>query len=113
MIGDLMVDIATTKKLVEVSLKNGKSYIGIPIYWNNTVGKHIVLIPYWSGYRRDETRELVVTTHYFPTVVEHHDEDGPLLGKDFRLVIPSSEIVSARPFVPNLYKRFSKTPKTE
>ena len=54
LIGDLMVDIATSKKMVEVSLKNRKSYIGIPIYWSNIEGKYIELMPYWSGYRKED-----------------------------------------------------------
>ena len=109
LIGNLMVDIATSKTFVEISLKNRKSYVGIPIYWNNTAGKHIELIPYWSGYRKEDTQQHEITTRYSPTVRDHREKGTPLSGEDIRLVIPSSEIVSARPFIPSLYRRFQQT----
>ncbi len=102
LIGHLMVDTATSREFVEISLKSRKSYIGIPIYWNNAAGKHIELIPYWSGYRQEGTQQLRITIDYYPAVTEHKE-------KDIRLVIPSSEIVSARPFSHSLYRRFQQT----
>ena len=116
LIGNLMVDVATTKNMVEISLKNRKSYIGVPIYWNNIVGKHIELIPYWSGYRKEDTQQHRITTSYSPTVNEFREknknqEDSPYSARDFRIVIPSSEIVSARPFIPSLYRTFQQTSK--
>ncbi len=109
LIGNLMVDIAASKEFVEISLKNRKSYIGIPIYWNNIAGKHIELIPYWSGYRREDTQQHEITTHYSPVVRQHRKQGTPLLGEDIRLVIPSTEIVSARPFIFSLYTEFQQT----
>lgn len=116
LVGNLMVDVATTKKMVEVSLKNRKSYIGIPIYSNNIVGKHIELMPYWSGYRKEDTQQHTIMTSYFPTVNEFRKESQDqgatqFSAGDFRIVIPSSEIVSARPFIPSLYRRFQQTSK--
>ncbi|MDE2816954.1 MAG: hypothetical protein OXM03_01465 [Chloroflexota bacterium] len=111
LIGNLMVDIATSREFVEISLKNRKSYIGIPIHWNNIAGKHVELIPYWSGYREEDTQQHKITTHYSPIVRDHREKGTPLSGEDIRLVIPSSEIVSARPFIPSLYRRFQQTSK--
>lgn len=116
LIGNLMVDVATNKTMVEVSLKNRKSYIGIPVYSNNIVGKHIELMPYWSGYRNEDTQQHRITTSYFPTVNEFREEiqeqeNSEFSARDFRVVIPSSEIVSARPFIPSLYRRFQQTSK--
>ena len=108
LIGNLMVDIAVAQKFVEISLKNRKSYIGVPIYWNNAAGKHIELIPYWSGYRHEDTQRHTITTHYSPTVREHRRECSPLSSEEIRLVIPSAEIVSARPFIYSLYKEFQQ-----
>ena len=101
LIGHLMVDTAATKEFVEISLKNRKSYIGIPIYWNNAAGKHIELMPYWSGYRQEDTQQLRITTDYSSAVTEHKE-------RDIRLIIPSSEIASARPFNHSLYRRFQQ-----
>ena len=103
LVGHLMVDTATSREFVEVSLKNRKSYIGIPIYWNNAAGKHIELIPYWSGYRQEDTQQLRITIDYSPVVTEHKEDD-------IRLVIPLSEIVSARPFNHRLYRKFQQIP---
>lgn len=116
LIGNLMVDVATTKRMVEVTLKSRKSYIGIPIYSNNIAGKHIELMPYWSGYREEDTQQHRIATSYFPTVNEFREErqdqeDALFSARDFRVVIPSSEIVSARPFIPSLYRRFQQTSK--
>lgn len=109
LIGSLMADIAATKEFVEISLKSRKSYIGIPVYWNNAAGKNIELIPYWSGYRREDTQQHEITTHYSPIVRHHRKKGTPLSGEDIRLVIPSSEIVSARPFIYSLHREFQQT----
>ena len=101
-VGNLIFDTATSREFVEISLKNSKSYIGIPIYWNNAAGKHVELVPYWSGYRQEVTQQLTITTDYSHVVAEQRE-------KDVRLVIPLSEIISARPFSQSLYREFQET----
>ena len=94
---------------VELSLRSRKSYIGFALRHKPTVeDSDIALILIASGYRSKDTYELKVTTNYAPAISEYvnsselSDQDI----KDFRIVIPRAEIMSARLFYPDLYKRF-------
>ena len=98
-------------KLIEISLKTGKSYIGFPV--GNTISRwpeaDLTLLPVSSGYRNRDTQDLVITTHYAPAMQAHFAE--PPADRwdlaDFRVVIPRSEIVSARIFDPEFHRRFN------
>ncbi len=100
--------------LVELSLKSGKSYIGFALKSEMAQRSEsdIALIPIASGYRNKDTQELEITTNYAP-VIQECLEDGSkasdLINEDFRVVIPRSEIVSARLFLPEAYQRFQET----
>lgn len=67
-----------------------------------------------SGYRDKDTQELKITTQYAPVVWRHIQsvkdseatEFDPI--HDLRVVIPRSEIVSARLFDPDLQARFQE-----
>ena len=103
---------------VELSLKNGKSYIGFPYESGITsLGESDVsLIPIVSGYRSDDTKELTITTNYAPAISSLVDKDGSAEGTKqvfeyFRIVIPLSEIVSARQFDLDLYDLFQPEAK--
>ena len=99
---------------VEVSLRSGKSYIGFPL--NTGLGvkseSDIALIPLASGYRKQDTHKLEITTHYSPVIREFlgDTERGihDLVYEDFRVIIPMSEIVSARLFDVDVYNRFQE-----
>ena len=103
-------------KLVEVSLRNGKSYIGFALQSRVTrhPDSHVSIFPVSSGYRDNDTQELRVTTQYAPVVWRHIQdmqdseaaEFDPI--NDLRVVIPRSEIVSARLFDPDLHDRFQE-----
>ena len=91
------------RRLVELSLRSGKSYIGFA--QESGIAKSgesdISVIPMASGYRSIDTLELKITTHYAPMI-----EGSELDYTDFRVVIPKSEIVSIRLFDPELYRGF-------
>ena len=102
-------------RLLGVSLKSGKSYIGFAV--GNTISRwpeaDLALLPVSSGYRHRDTQDLVITTHYAPAMRDHFtgksvDAFGESL-RDFRVVIPRSEIVSARLFDPDFYQRFQSS----
>ena len=61
-----------------------------------------------SGYRNKDTHELEITTNYAATVQESLEKSSDLVYKDFRIVIPMPEIVSARVFHPEAYERFRR-----
>ena len=87
---------STELKLVEITLKNRKTYVGI-VYNQELVEPQIrrsavALIPVASGYRDKDTLELEFTTTYFSVL------EDPEKYKDWEVAVPMSEIVSARIF---------------
>ena len=108
-----MIDQAINEELpLELSLRSEKSYVGYVI--ESQLARQsevdIVLVPIASGYRKMETRELEITTHYSSIIKEFNKK----VIKDFRIVIPMSELVSARLFDREVYARFQakKSSKT-
>ena len=103
--------------LVEISLRNRKSYVGFAI------GSRIIsrgesdveVVPLASGYRDKDTQELKFTSNYAPfiqTRIVHGSGTYNFKREDLRVVIPTSEIVSARIFIPEVYQRFQDKQST-
>lgn len=91
------------QKPVELSLKNGKSYIGFALDRKITSfgQSDIALIPMKSGYRDKDNHKLILTTDYIPTIrrcLDDKSEIPDLRYEDFRIVIPVSEVQTARNF---------------
>ena len=103
------------EEFVELSLRSGKSYIGVALV--SGIASHgesdIALIPIASGYRKEDTHELQITTNYAPVFEKFIIESSDLVYEDFRIVIPMSEIVSARIFDPDLYESFQQEESSE
>lgn len=97
-----------SRKLVELSLRSGKSYIGLVL--ESGIARHgesdVALLPLKSGYRKEDTRELKITTNYAPVIRKSLEESSYLVYEEFRIVIPMSEIVTARIFDPDVYELF-------
>ena len=104
----LIAESIEYQRLIELSLKSGKSYIGFALESGITSQDEsdISLIPMVSGYRNQDTQELEITTNYAPVVQESLEKSLDLIYEDFRIVIPMPEIVSARLFHPEAYQRF-------
>ena len=112
----LIADSRTRGKLVEFSLRSGKSYIGFTSGFSIEGGivrrdeSDVALIPMASGYRDNDTKELKITTYYAPVIQEWLEENEPdSSGNDFEIVFPISEIVSARIFLPEALPLFRQT----
>lgn len=108
----LIADSIADRNLIELSLKNGKSYIGFALergIKRQQDEPDVVLIPVASGYRDPETKSLTITTHYAPVIEQSLAGKSDLSNEDFRIVIPMSEIVSARLFFPEAYELFQET----
>ena len=58
----------------------------------------VAIVPVASGYRDSESRELRITINYLPAL-----QQSDLEIAEFRVVIPLSEIASARRFDPDVY----------
>ena len=109
---ELLIDQAISEDLpVELSLRSGKSYVGYVI--ESQLARQsevdIVLVPIASGFRKTETRELEITIHY-SSVIKEFDKK---VIRDFRIVIPMSELISARLFDREVYARFQSTKSNE
>ena len=96
-------------KLVELSLRSGKSYIGLAR--ESGIMSHgesdIGLVPYCSGYRDKDTQELKITFNYVPMIresLENQLNNSKLRIDDFQVIIPMSEIISARIFDLDVYE---------
>ena len=93
---------------IEVTLDNRRVYIGVAV--RSGVGKSpdadAAIFPYYSGYRDEKTLELMRDTIYTQVVSQHIR--GRLIEEleRFRVVIPMSRIVSARPFEQAVFDDF-------
>ena len=102
----LIIDQAMLEgRFVELSLASGKSYVGSPIQgtFGHRDGGDVALIPIASGYRDNDSRDLVMTTNYAPAI-EHQLSDRAL--DDLKVAFPMRDIVSARLFDQKLYASF-------
>lgn len=98
------------KKMLQVSLKNGKVYIvwvkELPI---PTISNYIRVIPLVSGYRNNEM-EVIYTTHYLKVYAEYIEEGvtSDIEELDIDLVINIGEIVNISYFDSDMHKRFNR-----
>lgn len=94
------------RMLVEVSTVGSKCYIGFALESGVAAGNDsdIAITPIASGYRDGETRELRITRNYLPALRE-----STLDVAEFRVVIPLSQVSSARRFDPEAYKLLRRT----
>ena len=110
---ELMVtDSIERGMLVELSLRNGKSYIGIAKSIGVPVRDHadIALVPMMSGHRHKDTAELRITRIYGPTIqsiLNDPESSQHLAFDDFQVIVPWREVVSARLFDPIAHRRLN------
>ncbi len=91
-------------KEVVMTLKNGKTYQGLLWkYPENPKSRHesqtISIVPFKSGYRKKETKEVVWNT-YYPKYENHSD----LI--DMEVIIPRTEIITFRKFSRKTFEHF-------
>lgn len=84
-------------ELMQISLKNGKIYIGfadvIPVPQETNYMK---IMPILSGYRDSDNFKVTYTTQYMPVYEEYlKSSPNPKLDLDFTLIIKQDEILSA------------------
>lgn len=106
----LFVESMETDSLVELTLQSGKAYAG----WILNTGvaeperKFIQMLPLASGFRTTESHKLNFTTNYAEVIFQAHDDEGPSTREDFRVIVPVSEVRSARPFDFATYFQFQE-----
>ena len=113
----LITESIEESKLIEVSLHSRKSYIGYAMESVTGVNDKadLVLFPISSGFRNRDTQDLTITLDYAKTIWDYIEtgERPDLRDSDFRIVIPISEIVSARLFIREVYDRFQEPKHTQ
>ncbi len=103
-LGALITEALGSDMFIETSLRSRKSYIGFPLNMKNGRNADIKLSPFQNEYRDEETQELIIDTDYTGAILDNSDIDA----SDTRVVTSSSEVVSAKPFDPRLYRIFQK-----
>ncbi len=109
----LMRDCNKRNKMMEITLKNRKVYVGLPISSPGprlSTDQFIRILPFMSGYRDEESLESHFNT-YYEWVSEPGDDRYlknvlDLDTGDFAVTIARKEIVSARIFDEEVYVRF-------
>ena len=109
----LIAESIQQRKLVELSLRSGKSYIGLAR--ESGIMSHgesdIALVPIISGYRHKDTQELKITFNYAPMIrksLNNQSTASKLQFDDFQIIIPMAEIISARIFDLDVYENSQK-----
>lgn len=92
---------------VEITLRSGKSYIGYVVQSPFAIhGKaDVEILPTASGYRKPDTQELRLTTHYADILNLFNDASSSvnLSPEHFRIALHMSEVISVRLFDPIIY----------
>ncbi len=91
-------------EIVLLTLKNGKTYIGVLWkYPENPRSRHesqtISIVPIKSGYREQDTKQVVWNTNYPP-----YEEESDFI--DMELIIPRSEILTYGKFNEKVFEHF-------
>ena len=108
----LMVQEAFENSLmIEATLSSGKVYIGTPLGEMPFESEYLRMIPYFSGYRGDETKELIISNAYageIETIIrKNQDDDTQESLRKFRVIVPTKDIASARLFDPEVFKKLN------
>ena len=108
-----LFDSAESNALIQITLSDGKFYVGkIDSIAANPLAPNsfIQILPYASGYRDKDTKELSFTSFYDTVYDELVKEPGfteDALAQ-FKKVLPFSAIFSANRFDPAMYIRFQR-----
>ncbi|MBC6399475.1 MAG: hypothetical protein GDA51_05740 [Ekhidna sp.] len=101
----VLLDAFEEDKMVSITLKSNKVYVGWSIYIDEpdqNKKEYIQVVPTFSGYRDTDTKELYLTTEY-PLI----DSDPQRTNKDFIITIRRDEVVSINFFDIQLYDKFN------
>ena len=107
----LLTEQFGTKRMVAVTLSNGKVYVGLivelPTLDPNE--QYLKMLPALSGYR-DEEGGINFTTNYYDTVLVDIGKKGTILEsyreEDFQIVIRMDTVETLRVFDPEIYDEY-------
>lgn len=106
----LLAEAMEQRKLVEISLTSGKSYIGHVLVSGIecSTDSDIKLLPLASGHRCKDKQELRITLRYPSSAWFYHPDISATTPaeKIYQVVIPIAEVVSVRFFDFRIYEQF-------
>ncbi|MDY4387746.1 hypothetical protein [Pectobacterium aroidearum] len=111
----LLVQAIDEEKLIFVTLKSRKVYVGFVAAprFEHSETSHLCIIPYLSGYRDKDSLRFIETHSY----VEHYIENNitsnsePLNLNHFRHIMPMEQVDSVSIFDTSTYQRFKDKDK--
>lgn len=109
-IDQLLLKTFYETNLLMVTLNNGKIYVGFvpqyPPHWINL--SYFDMVPIMSGYRKNETHEVIITTDYLEAYDDftENEEDSAHI----EMLIKTNEIITASPFNIELAEKFQIKP---
>jgi hypothetical protein len=108
-----LFDSAESNAFIQVTLSDGKFYVGkVESLAANPLAPNsfVRILPYASGYRDKDTKELKFTSFYETVYDELVKEPGfsESALDQFKKVLPFSAIFSANRFDPDMYIRFQR-----
>ena len=91
--------------LVELTMGNGKVYVGFPRESGLTITgeSDIAMVPLASGYRDEKNKTITITTHYASALHQLVYTKEKLSFDDFQVILPLKEVASARHFDPEAH----------
>jgi hypothetical protein len=107
-------DSVVNGQLIQLTLKNEKVYLGLvekipePKKTN-----YVVLLPFYSGYRDRDTKEMKLTTDYALVSGLFANEEVADWVDAFKVVIKQDEILTAQPHDPDIYLAFARPGENE
>ena len=117
----LFIEAMNKDSTVELTLQSGKAYVGwiLNVKAAEPERTFVEMLPLASGFRTQETHKLEFTTNYAPVLLDQlpdlaepdptePDPTEPVTQHDFRVVIPVTEVRSARPFDFDTYLEFQE-----
>lgn len=99
----LFLEAFILRKLVQVTLKNNKIYIGFIERVNEPQKTNYTeIIPFWSGYR-EPTTKIARYNYFFESVLNSIKKN-----EDLKIIIKQDEILTASFFDPEIYDELQK-----
>ena len=99
---------------VMLTLRNREIYIGWPLRlsdWNNPrpTRQYLYLLPLLSGYRKEDSLELAITTSYADAHRKFGTNSPSSKVTDWEVIIPVNEIIHAQPFDLEVYQETQRS----
>ena len=100
------------KRLIELTMQNGKVYIGYVTIAGDLDNECVNLIPYANGYRDEKTKTLVIENDYLETVALLEGVDFfPKFGvnpSELSVTLKLGDVATARTFYPKIYAEYKR-----